>query len=268
MAIDEAILHAVAANQARPTLRFYAWEPPCLSLGRGQEGSDVNLESLRATGYDLVRRPTGGKAILHIDELTYSVIAPESDPRMAGGVVASYRRLSAGLLRGLEHLGVHDVTTKDRRAGRNRESQAPKSRSRTGPVCFEVPSDYEITSQERKLIGSAQMRAQGTVLQHGAIPLYGDIARICSFLVSRPDPDGVRARATTVEEVLGRPITWDEAADAMAAGFAEALNLRLEPGALSKEEMAQAEALRGKKYSTDVWTHRLREGRERLETGD
>lgn len=260
MAIDEAILHAVAADQAHPTLRCYAWEPPCLSLGRGQKGSDVDLEALKATGYGLVRRPTGGKAILHIDELTYSVIAPESDPRMAGGVVTSYRRLSAGLMRGLEQLGAHDVTAKDHQAGRNREPQARKGRSRIGPVCFEVPSDYEITSQERKLIGSAQMRAQGTVLQHGAIPLYGDIARICSFLVSRPDPDGVRARATTVEEVLGRRVTWDEAADAMAAGFAEALNLRLEPGALTEEEKTQAQRLREAKYATGEWTHRLRAG--------
>ena len=260
MATDEAILHAVAAGQASPTLRFYAWEPPCLSLGRGQKGSDVELETLEAAGYVLVRRPTGGKAILHIDELTYSVVAPESDLRMAGGVVESYRRLSVGLMLGLDKLGARDIIARSRRASRRRESEAEGGPRPTGPVCFESPSDYEITTQERKLVGSAQMRAWGVVLQHGAIPLFGDIARICALLVSRPDPAGVRAQATTIEDVLGRPITWDETAEAMAAGFAEALNLRLELGSLSEQETAQAEKLRNEKYATDAWTHRTQEG--------
>lgn len=255
MATDEAILHAVAAGQAHPTLRFYAWEPPCLSLGRGQKDSDIDREALQAMGYGLVRRPTGGKAILHIDELTYSVVAPETDPRMAGGVVASYRRFSAGLVRGLEKLGALDAMATGRR-----QEPSGEERRHAGPVCFEVPSDYEITAQGRKLIGSAQMRAEGVVLQHGTIPLCGDIARICSLLISRPDPASVRARATTVEKALGRPITWDEAAEAMAAGFAEALNLRLEPGTLSEEEVAQAEKLRDEKYATSAWTHKLRKG--------
>jgi len=105
MAIDEAILCAVAAGLAPPTLRLYAWAPPCLSLGRAQPLADVDLEALRAAGFDLVRRPTGGKAILHADELTYSVIAPESEPRVAGGVIESYRRLSRGLVCALEESG-------------------------------------------------------------------------------------------------------------------------------------------------------------------
>jgi lipoate-protein ligase A len=255
MATDEAILHAVAAGQTRPTLRFYAWRPPCLSLGRGQKSSDVDLEALDPAGYDLVRRPTGGKAILHIDELTYSVVAPETDPRMAGGVVTSYRRLSAGLVRGLRKLGALDAMATGRR-----QEPAGEERRQTGPVCFEVPSDYEITAHGRKLIGSAQMRAEGVVLQHGTIPLYGDVARICLCLISRPDRVSVRARATTVEKALGKAVTWDEAAEAMAEGFAEALNLRLEPGTLSEEEVSQAEKLRDEKYATSAWTHKLRKG--------
>jgi lipoate-protein ligase A len=207
MAVDEAILRAVAAGHVPPTLRFYAWEPPCLSLGRGQRAADVDLDALREAGYGLVRRPTGGKAILHIDELTYSVVAPETEPRVAGGVVSSYRRLSAGLMRGLEQLGVLGVAAEGRDAGQ-RAVPSPVRRGgvghrrRAGPVCFEVPSDYEITAQERKLIGSAQMRAGGVVLQHGAVPLYGDISRICALLVSRPGPARVRAGAATVEQAL------------------------------------------------------------------
>jgi len=95
------------------------------------------------------------------------------------------------------------------------------------------------------------------VLQHGTLPLYGDISRICPLLVAHPDPARVRARATTIREVLGRPVTWDEAADALAEGFASALNLRLEPDVLTDEERAWAEELRAEKYAADEWTRRV-----------
>ncbi|HEX9617401.1 MAG TPA: hypothetical protein VGA03_08280, partial [Anaerolineales bacterium] len=94
MAVDEAILEAVGRGQADPTLRLYAWSPPCLSLGYAQPSSDVDLPQLHALGWDLVRRPTGGRAILHTDELTYAVIAPLSEPRLAGSVLESYQSLS------------------------------------------------------------------------------------------------------------------------------------------------------------------------------
>jgi lipoate-protein ligase A len=253
MAVDEAILRAVVDGRVPPTLRFYAWEPPCLSLGRSQEVADVDLDALRAAGYGLVRRPTGGKAILHIGELTYSVIVPQGDPRVAGGIVGSYRRLSVGLVRGLERLGVMDLVA-DRRA---------ESRRHEGPVCFEVPSDYEITAGGRKLVGSAQMRSHGVVLQHGALPLWGDITRICSLLVAHPDPAKVRARATSVEQALsgsgrtqaGRLVTWEQAAGALAGGLAEALNLDLEPGVLTVEERGWTEELRAERYATHEWTY-------------
>jgi len=271
MARDEAILKAVAAGSVQPTLCLYAWEPACLSLGRAQPLSDVDLQALQAAGFDLVRRPTGGKAILHVDELTYSVIAPQAAPHVAGGIVESYRRLSAGLVRGLERLGVVGLVADRRVKNRRLEGACPEpvearhpepvegSRSEPveGPVCFEVPADYEITVGGRKLVGSAQMRAEGVVLQHGALPLYGDITRICPLLATHPAPARVRARATTVEEALGRPVTWDEAAAALAAGFAEALNLHLAPGTLTDEEQTWTEALRATKYATDAWTRHI-----------
>jgi lipoate-protein ligase A len=244
MAVDEAILRAIAREQAPPALRLYAWDPPCLSLGRGQPVDDVDRRAVRDAGYGLVRRPTGGRAILHIDELTYSVVVPQRDPRVAGSLVESYRRLSAALVRALELLGVRDIVA-DERVEHHRDG---------GPVCFEVPSDYEITVGGKKLVGSAQMRADGVVLQHGAVPLRGDIARICPLLSQHPDPDRVRARATTVERALGRRVNWEEAADALAEGFAETLNLRLSPSALTLGERARAETLRAEKYATAEWT--------------
>jgi len=244
MAVDEAILYAVAAGLAPPTLRFYAWQPACLSLGRAQPAGDVKLEELRIAGFGLVRRPTGGRAILHVDELTYSVVAPEGEPRVSGGVVESYRRISAGLIRGLELLGVGNLAA-DRRV---------QERSANGPVCFEVPSDYEITAGGRKLVGSAQVRSRGVVLQHGALPLEGDIARICAFLKANATPERVRARATTLMEALARPVSWEEAAAALEGGFAQALNLRLVPGVLTAEERAWVEQLYAEKYASEQWT--------------
>lgn len=259
MAVDEAILLAVAEGQAPPTLRFFAWAPPCLSLGYAQPLEDVDPDRLRARGWDLVRRPTGGRAILHTDELTYSVIAPMDEPRVTGGVVESYRQLSAGLLRGLELLGLAAQAEKKR--GPNPQTPSPSPQPL--PVCFEVPSDYEITAGGRKLLGSAQVRKRGVVLQHGTLPLTGDLARICDALrfESQAERDRVQARvrgrAATVAEVLGVEVTWDQAAAALGRGFEETLNLELLTGDLSGLENDHARRLRAEKYGTDVWNARV-----------
>lgn len=247
MAIDEAISRAVREGLAPPTLRFFGWQPACLSLGQAQPGADVDGAACRADGVDVVRRPTGGRAILHTDELTYSVVAPDTEPRVAGSIVESYRRLSEGLLAGLALIGVP-----------TQQAERPDNHDRDqGPVCFEVPSNYEIVFDGKKLVGSAQMRRPGVVLQHGTLPLHGDIARITKYLRSRPDADRVRSRATTVESAIGQILSFDQAADSMARGFAAALNLDLQPGALTDQERRWAEELRREKYASDEWTYRL-----------
>jgi lipoyl(octanoyl) transferase len=252
MAVDEAILEAVAQRQSPPTLRFYSWEPPCLSLGYAQPAVDVDTSRLERLGWQLVRRPTGGRAILHTDELTYSVIGPLSEPRLEGEIVASYRRLSQGLLRGLAVLGL------DARA----DQQNPNGGPQKGPVCFETPSNYEITLGGRKLIGSAQMRRRGMVLQHGALPLTGDLGRICDALqfASQEERQSARnrvhTRALTLTEASGRESSWQSAADAMALGFAEALNLTFSEGNLTPAEQALAEQIEKSKYKADSWNLR------------
>lgn len=257
MAIDEAILHAVAQGVAPPTLRFFAWQPPCLSLGQAQSFGDVDWEACLARGYHVVRRPTGGRAILHTDELTYSVTAPETEPRVAGGILPSYRRLSAGLLEGLRLLGVPGVEAHHPEVALGGAREGGRDEALNGPVCFQVPSTYEITVAGKKLVGSAQVRRQGVVLQHGTLPLAGDVARICDVLAAHPDRARVLSRATTVEGVLGRAVSFREAAGAMARGFAAALNVDLTPGDLLPEERAWADEARRARYSTDAWNRRL-----------
>ncbi|MER3459321.1 MAG: lipoate--protein ligase family protein [Chloroflexota bacterium] len=203
MAIDEAIVMAVGEGVAPPTVRFFAWQPPCLSLGYAQDAAEADVDRCRARGWDIVRRPTGGRAILHIDELTYSVVAPASDPRVAGGVLESYNRLSEALVAGLHHLGLMP----------ERAKPIYQDRGALGAACFDGPAGYEITVGGRKLIGSAQMRRQGLVLQHGALPLEGDIARIAQALAFESEGERralearLRFRATTLHLALGRRVT-------------------------------------------------------------
>jgi lipoate-protein ligase A len=259
MAIDEALLLAVGDGVCAPTLRFFDWTPACLSLGYSQPVDDVEAARLAQFGYGLVRRPTGGRAILHTDELTYSVIAPMDEPRVRGGVLESYQQLSAGLMRGLSRLGLN--VRADKQYGPAEAGMAK------GPVCFEVPSNYEITAglagQPRKLLGSAQVRKRGVVLQHGTLPLHGDIGRICDALLfeSEEERQDARARvtqrATTVADLIGRTVSWQEAADAMTAGFAEALNLEFAQAPLTPNEEAAAASLRAEKYASKEWTNRV-----------
>ena len=251
MAIDEALVEAVEAGTHPPTLRLYAWAPPCLSLGHAQPAADANPDALHHLGWDLVRRATGGRAILHTDELTYAIVAPETHPLMVGGVLPSYRRLSRGLAAGLRALGAQVKA----------DAEYPAEPT-LGPVCFEVPSNYEITSGGRKLMGSAQWRRRGVVLQHGSLPLTGDIARIVRALrVTHGTPSEiearVRSRALTLSEALGREVEWSEAARALAEGFAAALPMRLVEAGLGEAERRRAEALAVEKYAYSAWTYRL-----------
>ena len=267
MAVDEAILAAVGQGQALPTLRLYAWNPPCLSLGYAQPASDANLEVLQQRGWDLVRRPTGGRAILHTDELTYSVCGPQDEPRLAGSVLESYQVLAQALLSALQLLNI--PATADAKPGTAQLSSPPGQAvaapvQNTNPVCFEVPSNYEITVQGKKLVGSAQARRREGVLQHGSLPLFGELERIIQALAFPDESSRQRAeqrlslRATTAERILGAPLPWETAAAAFAQGFCQALNLELVPAPLTSGELEYAQHLVSTKFAHPDWTYKTR----------
>ena len=250
MATDEAVMLGVAAHRSLPTLRFYGWEPPCVSIGYAQSlCSEIDLDSCRARGYGWVRRPTGGRAVLHADELTYSVIAPLADPRVKGDIVTSYRRISEGLLAGLRLLGCDAVQAEYQQGTGGDDGSA---------ACFEVPSHYEVTARGRKLVGSAQVRRRGVILQHGALPLAGDVGRLADVLAVPDDQraricERLRQRAITLGEALQRSVGFAEVADALARGFAQALALELLPEELSREEQVDLRRLEAL-YSGEQWT--------------
>ena len=253
MAVDESILESIYRGDSLPTLRLYSWTPACLSLGQAQPYADVDSVRLRERGWEVVRRITGGRAILHTDELTYSVSGPAENPILAGSVLESYSRLAQALLQAVQSLSL-PVEMK--------EGKADES-GKTNPVCFEVPSTYEITVNEKKLIGSAQARKKEGVLQHGSLPLHGDLTRITQALVFKDEfsrqnaADRLLDRATTVESALGVEVDWETAARSIVHAFEAELGIQFERGELSQKEISRAEQLVSEKYDHSSWTERV-----------
>jgi lipoate-protein ligase A len=253
MAVDEGMVEHIGRGESRPTLRLYAWALPCLSLGHAQPHGDIDLRRLKAHGWDMVRRPTGGRAILHTDELTYSVTTAPDEPLMAGSVLESYNRVAEALLEAVRLLGLK-AEIKD---------TGSAERDPSNPVCCEVQSSSEITADGKKLIGSAQARRKEGILQHGSLPLTGDLSRITEALTFESEAARVAAaerlvgRATTVESALGRVVTWDDAVAAFATAFERVLELRFERCPLSESELRRADELVRDKYGHPSWMQRV-----------
>ena len=244
MAVDEVLLDGVASGSAPPTVRFYGWAPPCLSLGYFQSFDVVNVDGCRTLGVDVVRRPTGGRAILHDRELTYSVALPL---RLLGddrALLPSYHRLSLALEAGLRQLGAPVVL-------------APESAAHAvpdqGPICFDRPSAHEILLHGRKLVGSAQVRRATAILQHGSILIEPRLDRLRSCLRL---PSGEAGRVE--DGVAGLAEVGDFApttiAAALADAFAQEFGVRLIPGQLRPDERSAADGLVASKYASLAWT--------------
>jgi len=254
MAVDEVLMSAAESAAALPVLRLYGWQPACLSLGQGQKYADVDLDAVKQNGWQVVRRPTGGKAILHTDELTYSLTAHEDHWLMQGGILASYQRISKVLLTFLHLLQI---------PGASQTPETPASPQGLGPVCFEVPSSYEITVNGTKIIGSAQARKNHAVLQHGSIPLAGDITRITQAL-RYPDAaarlaaaEKVRRRAGTVEELSATTPDWHNCAALMQQAFWETYQITFTPISFTTDQLETINNLAANKYGSLDWTARL-----------
>ncbi len=253
MAVDEALLESVTHGDSLPTLRLYSWTPPCLSLGRSQPFSDVDIKTIKKNGWEIVRRATGGRAILHTDELTYSIIAPKDNHHVKGTLLESYQHLAQALLLALKTLGVNVAMNEKKMA---RETQK-------NPICFETPSTYEITVNGRKLIGSAQARKKDGVLQHGSLPLTGDLRRVTEALYF-PNAESrqiaaekLLMRASTLESALGQEIAWDAASKSFIHAFETVLGIRFKRRDLSPSEKNRASELIQKKYAHPDWTERI-----------
>lgn len=233
MGLDEAILESVSTGVEPPTLRLYAWKPHAVSIGYFQGIQDeVDLERCAALGIDVVRRLTGGGAVFHAQELTYSLVAPVSHPLVAGTILDSYRSICSGVINGLDVMGI---------------------RAEFLPL-------NDVCVNGRKLSGNAQTRKRGCVLQHGTIILGLDVDTMFTILkVPNEKLKGklmqdVRDRVTSVSDMLGRPVGYAEAVLAFERGFSEALGgigPRSDP---SQTEATRAMDLAAQRFASMAWT--------------
>ena len=217
MAIDEELLARAQAGKIAPVLRFYGWSPPAVSIGRFQKiGSAIDAGACARHGIDIVRRITGGRAVLHNQELTYSIIARLDDPLFPSTVLGTYKVIATGLLAGLKRLGIpaEMVSRGGRHAGLVKKDVKD-------PACFSSPSWYEILVNNRKIIGSAQRRLSNAFLQHGSILMDYDAALEAEVIPGGCGGDVV----TSITRELGRAVPREEVMQAFVQGFSEALGI-------------------------------------------
>jgi lipoate-protein ligase A len=250
MALDEALLRSRLDKTGPPTIRLFAWEPPTVSLGYGQplDGS-IDLDEAARMGIGLVRRPTGGSAVLHEGpdlELTYSVVGAAEDFSGADDLLATYRWIGTALAAGLKGLG----------AAVEMVPVQPSDPRSMPAFCFARTGSYELEVGGRKLVGSAQRRQGSGFLQHGSVMLGAVPDRLRRVFTGPAEP---LAGMTTLEAVLGRRPSFAETADALARGFRDAHGIELCPGRLEPEEAGLAESLAREKYRTERW---IRAGRD------
>ena len=255
MALDEALLDWHSEGLIPPVIRFYEWEPATVSIGYFQQAArDINLAAVHEQGLGFVRRPTGGRAVLHEHELTYSIIVTEDYPNMPATVTEAYRVLSEGLLLGFQNLGMEAYFSVPQTEQQQQDLKKPKS-----AVCFDAPSWYELVVEGKKVAGSAQTRQKGVILQHGAILLKLDLEKLLSVFNFASDEVKEKMRsklpqkAVAMDTLIDREVTIDECVTAFKKGFAEALDISFEPMVLTPEQLNYVEDIEKRKYANDDW---------------
>jgi lipoyl(octanoyl) transferase len=246
MAVDAALLESVRAG-GPPAVRFYRWSPACLSFGRNQPANGrYDVDAASARGIEFVRRPTGGQAVLHDQEVTYAVVAPVE---VVGRPREAYRRINQGLVGGLRRLRVPAEVA----GGAPGPASAPVD---WGRACFRTPESGEVVVGGRKLVGSAQRTEGRVILQHGSILTGGSQSAAEELLVGGVAPAGDALGWTTVARELSRVPDVDELIAALIAGLEDLLGTSLAPSRLTAAEASAAERL-GTHFASASWTWRL-----------
>lgn len=234
MAIDETVMRFVKEEKVKPSLRFYQWSPACLSIGYSQILSEVNITNCKKYGIDIVRRMTGGKAVLHEKELTYSIIVNRNF--FPKSLKESFKIISNPILKSLKELGINASL---------HNSETPKLE---GPICFHESSSYEINVNNKKIVGSAQARKNGITLQHGSILLSFDAEKLCSlFKVS--DRERVVRRSkekiTSINNELNHETDLNRLKSLLIKHFEKELNINLKSSVLTDEELLCSKNIEG-----------------------
>ncbi|MDY7046300.1 MAG: lipoate--protein ligase family protein [Bacillota bacterium] len=245
MALDEALLHWHYEGKIPPTLRFYRWMKPTLSIGHFQKvDGKIDLEGVKKHQCQFVRRMTGGSAVLHDDELTYSIVISEDHPMIASSIRQAYYDLSKGILKGYQNLGIEATYAES----------FSKERS---SICFERPAFYEMVADGKKLSGNAQTRKKGVLLQHGSIPITMNIDLLFDLFLFPSDKlkerkkQGFWKKATTINQLTNQAHSYETIKPAFMEGFSKGLNIKLEPFSLTKSQWDEVYKLAETNYSDE-----------------
>lgn len=258
MALDECLLNWQSEKKMAPTIRFYEWNVPTLSIGYFQHvGKEINMDEVNRQNFGFVRRPTGGRSVLHDHELTYSVIVREDHPNMPKTVTEAYRVISEGLLEGFQSLGFQAYF-----AVPNTQKERDDLKNPRSSVCFDAPSWYEIVVEGRKIAGSAQTRQKDVILQHGSIPLEIDIDTLYDLFLFPNDrmKDRMKrmftSKAVAINSLTDEKFTINQLVQAFKIGFEKGLHLNLCDYKLSEEQMKEVERVAQEKYESDEWNYK------------
>ncbi len=235
MAIDRAVLVANSGGKVPPTVRFYEWAPPAISIGYFQSlEEEVDLDNCMKLGVDYIRRITGGGAVFHESELTYSIVIPESHPYIPKNIMESYGQICGAVVKGLVHLGID---------------------SQYKPI-------NDIITNGKKISGNAQTRKMRTVLQHGTVIMDVDVDKMFSILKVPNEKikdkliKDVKDRVTSIKHVLGKTIHFENVSEAMEKGFEEEFDIKLVEGVLSEEEIRLAGKFEKECFGTQEWNYK------------
>ncbi len=265
MAVDEAIMIAHKNGLVPPTIRFYQWSPPAVSLGYFQDlKKEINVKVCQDIGIDIVRRPTGGKAVLHDQELTYSFIIKENDPLVNDSILETYKKISGGIIRGLSYLGIKaELVLLRGKLENNLLGRSDKARIHHldfKSICFSVPSQYEVQVEGKKIVGSAQVRKGGVVLQHGSLLIKLEKDKLFSVFnfpsVQIREKLKSKFKATSLEEILKRKIDFSELSNIIPRGFEAEFGVRLVESKLTEPEEKISKDLLENKYLTYEWNYK------------
>lgn len=249
MAIDEAIFRETVAKQKPPTLRFFGWHPSAVSIGYFQNvDEEINVERCRATGVDIVRRMTGGKAVYHHDEVTYSLTASGVEKIFPDDIILTYELISRGLVRGLSILGISaDPAVVD--------GAALKKKTKLSSTCFWAPSTRELLVGGKKICGSAQVRTRGAFLQHGSMLMTFDGSATAALTLpscSETLCQRLKNSVTAINEQLAHPASAEDISDALQKGLSEQLQVEFSEGGLTPSERRLTDELL-QKYTSNAW---------------
>lgn len=244
MAIDEVLATKSVPHDLRSIFRVYRWQPYAISLGYNQNPQDLNLQKCKQDKIDVVRRPTGGRAVLHAEEVTYSIIIPKESDFFSSDVLTTYNMINKGILKGLHLIGV-----KAELVERILEDPEKGTSSKDKIPCFSKSAKYEIAYEGKKLVGSAQRRYENSILQHGSILVGTFHLRLADYIKALKGKriekfrEALAEKTISISQILSKQINYEKIVWAIKTGFQQCFDIYFFEGQLTPQENSEAQKL-------------------------